>query len=130
MDWKQLLLLLGAIALAYLIVQGPALLRARKLKGQPIAELETVLPEGADPMGRFLFYFWSPSCGMCRGTTPVINQMMERRNDVVSLNVMEHMDLARMAGVMGTPAFMVVEQGRVEKVVFGARSQGQIEAML
>lgn len=130
MDWEKLLLLIGAVAAAFLIIQGPALWRARKMKGKSLAGLAEALPEGVDPSARYLLYFWSPSCGMCRGTTPVINQLMEQGKDVVSLNVMDHMDLAREAGIMGTPAFMVVEGGRVDKLVFGARGKRQIEAML
>ena len=67
---------------------------------------------------------------MCRSTTPVINQLQQERSDVVSLNAMEHMPLAQQAGVMGTPAFVVVDKGAIEQLAMGARSRRQMEAML
>lgn len=130
MDYEKLGLMVLVIVVAYAVIQGPVLLRARKLRGKPLDGLAAVLPDGADPSTRYLLYFWSPSCGMCRSTTPVINQLQQERSDVVSLNAMEHMPLAQQAGVMGTPAFMVVEKGAIQQLVMGARSRRQIEAML
>jgi thioredoxin 1 len=130
MDYQKLALMVVVIMVAYLVIQGPVLLRARKVKGKALDGLAAALPAGADPSARYLLYFWSPSCGMCRSTTPVINQLQQERSDVVSLNAMEHMPLAQQAGVMGTPAFVVVDKGAIEQLAMGARSRRQMEAML
>jgi thiol-disulfide isomerase/thioredoxin len=124
------LILIAVFAAVFLIAQGPALLRARRVRGKGLEGLAAALPAGVDPGGRLLLYFWSPSCGMCRNTTPLINQLQQERNDVVSLNAMEQFDLAKEAGIMGTPAFVVVDRGLIEKLVMGVRNRRQIEAML
>lgn len=130
MDYGRLLILLAVLAGVILVVQGPAWLRARKVRGTALEGLADVLPTGVDPSSRLLLYFWSPSCGMCRNTTPVINDMQNERKDVVSVNAMEQLKLAQQAGIMGTPAFVVVSKGVVERLIMGARSRRQIEALL
>jgi len=130
MDYGRLLVLLAVVAGVYLVMQGPAWLRARKVRGKALEGLMEVLPAGVDPSARLLLYFWSPSCGMCRNTTPVINELQNERKDVVSVNAMEQLALAQQTGIMGTPAFVVVHQGLIEQLVMGARSRRQIEQML
>ena len=130
MDYGRLLVLLAVLAGVFLVVQGPAWLRARKVRGTALEGLAELLPAGRDPSARLLLYFWSPSCGMCRNTTPVINELQKERKDVVSVNAMEQMKLAQQAGIMGTPAFVVVRQGVIEQLIMGARSRRQIEALL
>ena len=39
---------------------------------------------------------------MCKNMTPVINELMALRDDVVSIDISQHLDLARAFGVMGT----------------------------
>jgi len=130
MDYGRLLILLVVLAGVFLVVQGPAWLRARKVRGTALEDLATVLPAGVDPAARILLYFWSPSCGMCRNTTPVINELQKERSDVVSVNAMEQLKLAQQAGIMGTPAFVVVSKGVVEQLIMGSRSRRQIESLL
>lgn len=130
MEYDKLLFVLLASVLVLIISKGPAWLQARKACGQRLSALAGVLPDGARLDGRYLLYFWSPSCGMCRNTTTIINALMESRQDVISLNVLEHMELAQEVGIMGTPAFMLVDQQKVERLVLGSRSRKQLLEML
>ncbi len=80
--------------------------------------------------GRKLVYFMAPHCGMCRSTTPIIEALQNERDDVVSVDASERPDLAKALHVMATPSFVVVDNGRVEKLAVGAKSQRQILKML
>ncbi len=80
--------------------------------------------------GRKLVYFMAPSCGMCRSTTPIIEALQRERDDVITVDASERPDLAKALHVMATPSFVVVDNGRVEKLAVGAKSERQIKKML
>lgn len=130
MEYDKLLFVILAFVLVLAISKGPAWLQARKAHGQRLSALADILPEGADPDGCYLLYFWSPSCGMCRSTTITVNELMSSRQDVLSLNVLDHMELVQELGLMGTPAFILVKQQRVEQLALGSRGRKQLLAML
>ncbi|OGI41853.1 MAG: hypothetical protein A2150_07505 [Candidatus Muproteobacteria bacterium RBG_16_64_11] len=93
-------------------------------------ELDALLTDAQRSQRRLLVYFWSPTCGMCRSMTPVIDRLAAERGDVLQVNAAESAALAKHFGVMATPSLAVVEQGIVKKLVVGARSQPQIRALL
>lgn len=130
MEYEKFLFVILAFVMVLVIVKGPAWIQSRKARGQHLSILAELLPEGANHDDRYLFYFWSPSCGTCRSTTISINELMASRQNVLSLNVLEHMELAQEVGIMGTPAFMLVEKQRVEMLVLGSRSEKQLLEML
>jgi thioredoxin-like negative regulator of GroEL len=79
---------------------------------------------------RLLVYFWSPTCGMCRTMTPVIDALARERQDIVKVNLQEAAPLARRFGVMATSALVLVRDGRIEQILLGARSKAQIRTLL
>ena len=100
---------------------------ARRAKGRDAARLQQVM--GLDNK-RHLVYFWSPSCGHCKSMTLVINELMDSRDDVHAMNLVDQAALARELGVMGTPALAVINKGYVEQVQLGVRTQSQILNLL
>jgi thioredoxin-like negative regulator of GroEL len=62
--------------------------------------------------------------------TPVIDRLAAERNDVVKIDAAAFTDLARQFGVMGTPSLALVDQGVVQTLLVGARSEAQIRALL
>ncbi len=85
-------------------------------------------PAGA-PSPR-LVYFWSPSCSMCKGMSRVIDELREEHPEIRSVDVTREPEIAREYGVMATPTLVVIREGKVEKVLLGARGRRQIEALL
>lgn len=79
---------------------------------------------------RLLLYFMSPKCGMCKNITPFIDQLSRERDDVIRIDAAEQPQVAREFKVMGTPAFIVINNGAVEKVKLGAISRRKITALL
>ncbi len=105
-------------------------LRARRMRGRQAPALEGVVPNPQRLSGRMLLYFWSPRCGMCRGMTPVVEQLSGERDDVVSVNVFDHPQVARDLGIMATPTLVLLQGGKVERLLLGAKSERQIRALL
>ncbi|ROR35045.1 thioredoxin family protein [Inmirania thermothiophila] len=82
------------------------------------------------PAGRRLYYFHSPRCGPCRGVTPVVARLAAERGDVELVDVSAEPETARRFGVLATPAFVLVEGGRVVQVLVGAQSERRLRALL
>ncbi len=92
-------------------------------KGRKIENVKGELGRKIQSGNRLLVYFYSPSCGACRAMTPVIDKMKKEFGNIFSINLAKDMETARVFGVMGTPATVIVNQGRIQKFVLGARSE-------
>ena len=116
--------------IVFLLWQLYPLLRARQLQGTEAPQLDDVVSEDQIDLKQLLFYFWSPACVMCRNVTPVIDKLMESRNDVVKLNVVDQMDIAKRFKIMGTPTLVLIQQGKITKILVGAQSEARILSLL
>lgn len=131
MDVNHILLgVLGVFLALFMIMQMVPMLFARRMKGQQAPDVTTLLNDRQKQTSRLLLYFWSPSCGMCRSVTPVIDDLMKERDDVVSIDITRHLELARAFRIMGTPALAIIEHGIIGKISLGARTRPQILKML
>jgi thioredoxin 1 len=128
MDWFGYLI--ATFIVVFILINFLPLLRARQARGRSVPELDALLTDVQRGHPRLLVYFWSPTCGMCRGMTPVIDKLAAERGDVLKVNAAESVALAKHFGVMATPSLALVEQGVVKKLVVGARSEPQIRALL
>lgn len=124
MDSLSLFLILPAVAILGFSVWP--YLRARRLRGlqAPPLAMEAASPRNA------LIYFWSPNCGLCRGMTPIIQRLQGQWSEIVMVNVMERMDLARRYRVMALPTLVRVRDGQVADIRLGAQSERKILALL
>jgi thioredoxin 1 len=120
---------IGVIAITTAIRLLP-FVRARRMQGVPAPDLGGVITERQRSHQSLLVYFWSPSCMMCRSMTPVVEELARTRSDVISVNAAEHMDVARRFRIMGTPTLVLLKDGKVERVLVGAKSEKQIRALL
>jgi thioredoxin 1 len=131
MDVNHILLgILGLFMALFFMMQIVPMLLVRSVKGKQPPEIRGLLNDHQDPMARMLFYFWSPSCGMCRSVTPVIDELIQTRDDLVSIDITQHSELARACRIMGTPAFAILDHAVIDSIVLGARTRPQIMRML
>jgi thioredoxin 1 len=122
--------ILGLVLLGFLAFQVIPWVQARRMRGVRLEDLDPDIAERLEIHDRLLLYFWSPNCGLCRRVTPVIDRLMDEREDVVKIDVTQRLDLAKRMGVLGTPALLTICNCSVEKLVLGARTEDQIRAML
>jgi thioredoxin 1 len=128
MDWFGYLI--ATFIVVFVLINFLPLLRARQARGRSVPELDALLTDAQRGQQRLMVYFWSPTCGMCRGMTPIIDKLAAERGDVLKVNAAESVALAKHFGVMATPSLALVEQGVVKKLVVGARSEPQIRVLL
>lgn len=113
------------LALLVLIaaLQISAWLRAKSTQGRAV-------PLSAVGSGRRLYYFFSPRCGPCRAVTPVIDRLATRHPNVFKVDVSADIEQARAFGVAATPTLMLVEDGRITRVIVGGASEKTLEGLL
>lgn len=127
---KHLPIIIAVAVFAYLIVQFLPLLRAKRVVGQPAPDLSEVRPDLDVHHGTLLLYFWSANCPMCAPVTRTVDELSATHDNVVKINVREHLDLARRFGIMGTPTLIRVNNGTIERMLVGAKPPDQIRALL
>ncbi|MDD2427908.1 MAG: thioredoxin [Eubacteriales bacterium] len=77
--------------------------------------------------------FWASWCGPCRMVGPIVEALAEDfdgRAKVGKVNVDEEDDLARQYSVMSIPTLVIFKGGEVAERLVGARSQGELAALL
>ncbi|MCK7501936.1 MAG: thioredoxin family protein [Comamonadaceae bacterium] len=90
MGWEYLV---AGLALAIVLMQIVPLIRARRMRGRAVPELDAMLNDAQRGEERLLVYFLSPGCGACRPMTPVMDKLAAERGNVVKVNVAESLAL-------------------------------------
>lgn len=119
----------GAFVLLMAAQVAPAI-RTKLMRGKPAPDFNPLLSANQRGRDRFLIYFHSPGCIMCRAMTPVIDRLAAVRDDVIKVDAAASLDVARGFGIRGTPTTVLVRDGRIERVLVGAKTESQIRALL
>ena len=123
-------LVVSILVVIFLFIQLLPYIKAREIQGRQTPDLSDVFTEKQRQQPRLLLYFWSPRCGMCRNMTPIVDKLAREREDVISINAADNVDVARRFKVMGTPTLVLLKNGKVDKVLLGAKSEKTITALL
>ena len=67
---------------------------------------------------------------MCRSMTPIIERLALQHANIVKVDVTESSELASKFGVMGTPTLVLVRDGKVDRMLVGAKSEKIVRALL
>jgi len=92
-------------------------------KGKEIPSFAGEIGERIQKGDKLLLYFYTPSCGACKAMTPVVEEMMKKKNNVYKINLSKDYDIGKIFGVMGTPATIVVNDSKIDQYILGARSK-------
>lgn len=128
MDWIPYVLI--GIILLYLALQFGFWFAPRRLKGRPAPDVSDLLRDRSLPQGKLLFYFYSSSCGPCRIMGPRVDRLSEGRSNVIKVNIGEDYDLACRFGISVVPSILLVDEGKIRKVLVGRQSRRRLEALL
>jgi len=123
-------LVVSILVVIFLFIQLLPYIKARQIQGQQTPDLTDVVTEKQLQQSRLLLYFWSPRCSMCRNMTPIVDKLAQERQDVISINAADNVDVARRFKVMGTPTIVLLKNGKVDKVLLGAKSEKTINSLL
>lgn len=123
-------LVVSILVVIFLFIQLLPYIKAREIQGRQMPDLTDVFTDKQRQQPQLLLYFWSPRCSMCRNMTPIVDKLAQERDDVISINAAEDVDIARRFKVMGTPTLVLLKHGKVEKVLLGAKSEKTIHALL
>ena len=128
MQWLPYVL--AAVVIAFAALQLRILSASKRAQGRAAPDLGDVLTPEQRRATKLLLYFFSKNCGPCRVMGPYVDQLAQRYDNVVKIDVMQAPDLVRRFGVMATPTTVLVDNGIVAKVVLGAKTLAQLEALL
>lgn len=117
-----LLYVLIAVATLILLMQDHVWLATRRMQGKPA-------PEPADGR-RHLYYFYSQTCGACRSVTPVIDRLSSKHPNVHKIDVREDPERAISFGIRATPTLVLVDAGKISRIMLGGSSERTLEGML
>ena len=77
--------------------------------------------------------FWAEWCGPCHAVSPVLERIVEERNDelkLVKVNIDEEQELALRYGIQSIPNMILFEQGQPKANAVGAMPKGMLERSL
>lgn len=118
-------LIAGLIAL-FLLGQFAFLYRSKGMQGRPAPEFSELLAEGQNAQDRLIIYFHSPRCSMCKHINKILEPILETRKDMILVDVGRNPDAARRFRVMGTPTLMLLNGGRIQRVIMGVKDEATI----
>jgi len=128
MSWFALVV--AAIASLLLGVQVWARVKARRMRGTPVPNLDG-LPGRALLSGKpAIFYFHSPGCRACRAMTPMVRELAGERDDVFAINAAENGSIAVAFGVMATPTTVRTASGFVTDFLLGPLTRNALLQLL
>ncbi len=128
MDYLPFLFVAAAVA-----VMGMPLyiwLSAKRMQGSDAPDYAALLTPEQRGLSKLMFYFHSAHCGPCRTLTPVVDAMAARYGNVVKVDAMQQPAVAQRFGVRATPTLVLVDAGKVVKVMLGSVSEKQLELLL
>lgn len=122
-------ILIGVMAL-FMAMPLYIWLGSKRLQGRAAPDYAALLTPQQQGRDKLLFYFYSEHCGPCRTLAPLIDGMAERYGNVVKVDVAQQPSVSRQFGIRVTPTLVLVDAGRVAKVLLGAVSERQLEVLL
>jgi len=128
MDYLPFLFIAGAVA----IMAFPLYIwiSSKQMQGNDAPDYQALLTPEQQGRSKLLFYFHSPHCGPCRTMTPIIETMAVRYGNVVKVDAMAQPGVAQRFGVRATPTLVLVDEGKVVKVMLGTVGEKQLDLLL
>lgn len=119
-------ILLAVVIGGFTLLQVTMILRMKLKKGKTVPNLPGAHGRRIKKGDKVLLYFYSTNCRACKAITPVVKSLQKKRKDIFSINITKDMDTARKLSVMGTPSFVVVEDGIIKEYLAGAIGEQKI----
>jgi thiol-disulfide isomerase/thioredoxin len=125
-----LLLILGVVLALVVLLQGAVYWQAKRARGTVVRGFPGSLGRIAESAGTVAAYLYSPNCSHCRVQGPTIERLQKEFPGITPVNILEEMEGARRLGILGTPATVVIHEGRVQRVFIGVASESDLRSAL
>ncbi|RKX92688.1 MAG: thioredoxin [Spirochaetes bacterium] len=119
-------IVLAVVIGGFTLLQVTMIVRMKLKKGKTVPNLPGAHGRRIKKGDKVLLYFYSTNCRACKAITPVVKALQKKRKDIFSINITKDMDTARKLSVMGTPSFVVVEDGIIKEYLAGAIGEQKI----
>jgi thioredoxin 1 len=128
---QVILILLGGIALLFVIAQIGIVAHARKQLDREVENLRGAVGEAVRTGDRVIAFFYAPSCRDSRTQTPVIDKLAAELQNVFSIDITEEFEAARAIGIHTTPTIVIFEGGEIRDILVGPTTEDMLrEALL
>ena len=118
------LLLIVLVFVGFFVIMRLMVWVSGKLKkGKKIPPFSGELGARIQKGDKLLLYFYTPSCGACKTMTPVVEEMMDTKDNVYKINPTKDYNVGKIFGIMGTPATIVVNESKIDQYILGARTK-------
>ncbi len=119
-------IILAVIIGGFTLLQVTMIVRMKLKKGKTVPNLPGAHGRRIKKGDKVLLYFYSTNCRACKAITPIVKSLQKKRKDIFSINVSKDMETARKLSVMGTPSFVVIEDGIIKEYLAGAIGEQKI----
>lgn len=119
-------IIIAVIIGGFTLLQVTMVIRMKLKKGKTVPSLGGAHGRRIKKGDKVLLYFYSTNCRACKAITPIVKSLQKKRKDIFSINISKDMDTARKLSVMGTPSFVVVEDGIIKEYIAGAIGEQRI----
>lgn len=127
---NNILYIVLAFVALFVILQLTARISTFLKKGKEVNGIPGKLGKDIASGGRQLIYFFTHSCQACKAMTPVVDKLSKEFGNIHRINLATDMDIGRSFGVMGTPAVVLVESGKIKEFILGAKSEPYLRNLL
>lgn len=79
--------------------------------------------------GTNLVDFYAEWCGPCKMLMPILEEL-DKKINIIKVNVDEHEDLAREYGIMSIPTLIFFKDGDIKKEIVGFKSKEELENII
>lgn len=117
-------ILVGLLILYYLSV----LISGWHQKGKLISGINGI--EIDEKSNWQVYYFYSPTCGACRGITPWLQEQVKKHPAIHCVDVAAQIEIARSFNVRATPTAILVENGKISRVLLGTGLLNKLKAFI
>ncbi len=103
--------------------------KAMQARGQSVSVLQRVFPDLPSKQ-RALVFCHSPGCVPCKAMLPQITVLAQSHPHVYTLDISQHLDLAKEIGIRATPTTLLIEDGSISQVLVGQKKPRLLQDFL
>ncbi len=103
--------------------------KARQARGSSASPLRQLFPD-LPSRGRALVFCHTPGCPPCRAMLPTVDNLANDHAHVYKLDISTQLELAGKLGIRATPTTLLIEDGKISRVLVGQKKPAALREFL